>query len=286
MFPDDDDECERTDSTTAASAAAAAVRSPQPSLHRFSDEDDDENSQPPLLLCPDQAHSEGVAGNQAGQAGTGETEGKKEGRSCGGFRHRDPESEAAYRGEFAHDDDASGAEGVDGEDDETDEELAEGTCGTPLEEEDVETDEEVGPRTWDRKKDRRQPQEEDGEADSDGVGKGVNNRADDVVGFSPPPVNEMPSENGQQIEPKGEIESAEHQKKDNEENPRSSSVEEEERTRGAGAGAVQGDFAPPSPLLRVPPMIQVLLRGVCFLERWRGGGKLKAASDLSYFLLH
>lgn len=242
VFPDD--KCEDNDSTTAASDATAAVRDRQPSLSRFSNEDDG-SSQPPLL-CSDDAPSEGVAGSHAEQKGTGkkEEENKEEGGLCGGFHHQDKEC--------AHDDEG-GPEGVDGEEDETDEELAEETFGKTLEEEDVETDEEVQTSTRDITGVRRQRQEEDTEADAGRVGEGVGNRADDVIGSSAPAVNEMPSKNGQGVEPKEERASTEHHEKDTEENTRPSSVGEEERTHGAGAG----DFTTPSPVLRVPPTIQV-----------------------------
>lgn len=240
VFPDDEDEdndndCDN-DSTTAASDAAAVVRDRQASLSRFSDEDG-ESSRPPSL-CSDQARTEGVVGN-GNQAGWGQEGAGK----CDGLRHRESESGTAYRGKLARDgdDDKGGAKGVDAEEeeeeDETDEELTGGTCGTTLEEEDLDTDVEVEKSMWDRTGDRLQPQEEDGEIDADGEGKDVGNRLDDVTGSSRPPVNEVPSRNAQQIEPNGERASAEE--------------------RIYGAGAVHSDFAPPSPVLRVPPTIQV-----------------------------
>lgn len=260
MFPDD--ECDSKDFTTVASDAAAAARDSRASLSEFSREDD-ESSHPPSLHTR-QARSERVVGNQAGLEGAG----RKEGGSYDGFRRRGTESRTANRRELARFDDEGSAKELDGEEDETDEELAAGACGT-LEEEDVETDEEVEASTWDRKGDRHQPQEESQDADADGVGKGIDNLADDAS--SPPPGNEMPSKNAQQVELNVERTSADH----NEKNIKSSSVTEEERTHGVNAA--QGDFAPSSPARRVPQTIQVL---GCFHERWQGDGKLEAASYL------
>ena len=247
VFPDDESD---NDSTTAAGDAAAAVGVRRATRSRSSDEDD-ESSLPPLL-CTDQARSEGAVGSQAGQARTERKEGKKERGSCDGFRHREAESGVEFSGD-------DGAQVVDGEEDETDEELAgrAGACGT-LEEEDVDTDEEIGTSTWDRTGHRRQPEEEDGEIDpdADGIGKGIDNRADDVVGSSPPAVDEMPSKKVQQVEPNSERATTDGLENDDEESARSS-VDEGNRTRGAGA--VQGDFAPPSPVLQAPPTIQVKL---------------------------
>lgn len=285
-FPDPDDECDN-DSTAAPGDAAAAVRVYQGSRSRSSDEDD-ESSQSPLL-CIDQARSEGAVGSQAGQGQnrTEKKEGKEEGGSCGGFRHGETESGVESSGELAHGFVGSGADAADGEEDETDEELAGGTgagaCGTTLEEEDVETDEEIEMSTRDRTRHDRQPQEEDSEAeadpDADELDKGVDNPADHLIGSSPPPVNDVPSQNVQQVEPNRERASTESLENDDEENTRSSSAEEGKRTHGAGA--VQGGFAPPSPVLQVPPTMQVKR---CFLERWQGGGKLKTVSDSAQHL--
>lgn len=274
-----DDECEDNDndSTTAASDAATAARdrhARQAGLSRFVD-NDGESSQPPLL-CTGRARSKGAIGLQAGQeraANKGAS--GKQGGSCDGFRPGEIESEIAYREELAHDDIESGTEGVDGEDDETDEELAEETCGETLEEEDVETEGEVEAGKWGTRGDRRQPQEEDSEADADGVGKGVNNLADDVVRSSPPPANEMPREILQQVERSTERASAQHLEKDNEENTGMLSVEEE---RSHGAGAAQSDFAPPSPV--VPSMIQVGVFPRTLAGRWEAQSYVRLTSQV------
>eukprot|EP00903_Cladosiphon_okamuranus_P012775 g11941.t1 len=208
-----------------------------------------------------QPPEEDCDGIQPGKERTAKREASgKQGGSCDDFRPGEGETEAeiACRGELAHGYVEGRTQGGDGED-ETDKEVVEWTCGATLEEEDVQKEEEVEGSTSGSRGDRRQPQEDDCEADADGVDNGSGNRGDDVVRSSPSPGTEKPRKNVQQLEPITERTRAQHLEKGNEENNTGiSSVVEEERTHsaGAGAGAAQGDFAPPSPVPRMRPMIQ------------------------------
>lgn len=279
MFPDDESESE--DSTTAASDAAAAIRDHQASLSRFSDEDEDKPLPP--TLCTDESRSEGAASSQAGKEGTGEKEDKKEEGLCDGFRYQETESGIAHRGELACGDVEVGAgHGLDAEEDETDEELANDSFGTISDEEDVETDVEVESGTWDRTGHRRQRRGEDGEADADGVGKGVDTRADGALGSPPPPVEETPSRKTQQrqLEPNGERASVELPEIGDGEKARSS-VGDEERTDFAGAE--QDGSTPASPALRMSPMIQVRMFPRTLPGRWGAQSCIRhTESPISY----
>lgn len=242
-----------------------------------------ENTQP--LLWTEQDISEEVADSQVGHRAEGGKDSlqDKEG-FCRGLNQREADLAADCNGRCVCNNEERGSCGVGREEDEveTDEELSEETRGKAREEKgEAGIGQEVETRTGNGKGGPEESLEEEGKGESEDPhdeGKDADNRADDVGPFasampSTPPVNqtlipekqgEMRSKKGQLRGPNREREISEYQQNDIYSGKAVSSSVTVQQPILSGADGGQAEVDTPTPILRVPPTIQV--RGITHLK--------------------